>query len=94
MRPCQVGERLGYGITLILAVQVMQITVAELVPVAGELLWVELFNTVNLFFCYAALYETLIVLFLSYFTEDHLLPNFLRWRPSERFCRCHAHLEL
>jgi len=82
----EVGERLSYGITLILAVQVMQGTVSTFVPVSNELLWIDLFNLANLFFSYGALYETILVLFFGFFTDSHLLPAFLRSRRLEILC--------
>ena len=45
----QVGERLGFGVTLILAVEVGKVVIAQMVPVCGELLWIEVFNQLNLF---------------------------------------------
>ena len=36
--PYQVGERLGYGITLILAVEVTKVATQSMVPVCSELL--------------------------------------------------------
>ena len=40
-------ERLSFGITLLLVVEVMKATVATFVPVCGELLWIDLFMLVN-----------------------------------------------
>ena len=39
----EVGERLGCGITLVLVVEVAKQTIQTLVPICGELLWMELF---------------------------------------------------
>eukprot|EP00966_Prymnesium_polylepis_P148277 3425415-Prymnesium_polylepis.1 len=96
----QVGERLSYGVTLIVAVQVAQQTVATFTPIAGELLWVELFNMTNMFFCYGAMYETIVVLFLGFFTGSHILPTFLRAHlPATRrmekfFSKCFGPIEI
>lgn len=70
----EVGERLSFGITLMLANEVTKITVAGFVPVCGELLWVDLFMLVSSLFCGVSLLETMIVLFLAYHTDRHLLP--------------------
>jgi hypothetical protein len=35
----------------------------------------------------ASLYETIVVLFFGFFTGSHLLPEFLRSRRIEVFCR-------
>ena len=37
-----VGERLGYGITLILATEVFKLVVDEVIPICGEMLWIDL----------------------------------------------------
>lgn len=73
----EVGERLGFGITLILAVEVSKGLVINLVPICGELLWVEIFLNLNLLFCLLALFETCVVLFLAFHTEARLLPEWV-----------------
>ena len=40
-------ERLSFGITLLLVVEVMRTSVATFVPICGELLWIDLFMLVN-----------------------------------------------
>ena len=76
--PClcafQVGERLGFGITLILAIEVSKTVFSGMVPVCGEALWLELFSALNLIYCIVALSETCIVLFLAFHEDPHLLP--------------------
>ena len=37
----EVGERLGFGITLFLTVEFSKSAMAELLPICGELLWME-----------------------------------------------------
>ena len=73
----EVGERLAFGITLILAVEVSKGLVINLVPICGELLWVEIFLNLNLLFCLLALFETCVVLFLAFHTEAGLLPEWV-----------------
>ena len=41
MTDSQVGERLGYGITLILSVEVGKVVYFQILPVCGELLFIE-----------------------------------------------------
>jgi hypothetical protein len=48
----QVGERLGFCATMLLAVQILMIVVSDLLPTCGELLWIELLNLVNFIFCF------------------------------------------
>lgn len=76
MRRCwQVGERLGFGITLLLVSEAAKITVLAYVPVCGETLWVDQFLLVNFVFAALALLETCFVLFLAYHADDHLIPG-------------------
>ena len=60
-----VGERLGYGITLILATEVFKLVVGDVVPVCGELLWVDLFTNMCSLFCFISLFESCVVLAVS-----------------------------
>ena len=41
----QVGERLGVGVTLVLMIEVAKVTMSSMIPVCGELLWLEIFCT-------------------------------------------------
>eukprot|EP00438_Fugacium_kawagutii_P007260 Skav221919 [mRNA] locus=scaffold5163:65683:67398:- [translate_table: standard] len=77
----QVGERLAFGITLLLVVEVMRTGVASYVPICGELLWVDLFMMLNTVFCYLSLLETMVVLTLA-FTQN---ATWLAWLPTHRF---------
>ena len=71
----EVGERLGYGITLILALECVKIVVVDFVPVCGETLWVDQFLFINEVFALISLLETVLVLFLAYHEGDHILPG-------------------
>jgi hypothetical protein len=55
----QSGGRLGYGITLLLTVEVGKHMFSEMLPVCGEMLWIEVFNIVSLTFCYLSLLESI-----------------------------------
>ena len=85
----QVGERLGYGVTLALTAEVSKATMASLIPVAGELLWIELFFAMNLCFTLIALFESVVVLAIAYNTEDYIMPphlNPFEWDWMRDFC--------
>ena len=82
----EVGERLSFGITLLLVVEVMRSSVATFVPICGELLWIDLFMLVSSLFCCLSLLETMIVLYLAFHTDEHLLPNWLAWLAPWIFC--------
>jgi hypothetical protein len=49
------GERLGVGVTMMLAVQVVKIVNNGLLPVCGETLWIEMLLLVNEAFCVVSL---------------------------------------
>ena len=70
----EVGERLSFGITLILAIEVSKSVFSGMIPVCGEVLWLELFAMLNLIFCILSLAESCVVLFLSHYKEEHLVP--------------------
>ena len=52
------GERLGFGVTLLLAIEVTRIVINGLLPVCGEMLWVEILLNYNELFCAIALFES------------------------------------
>ena len=52
-------DALAYGITVVLASELMKIVLVEVLPVCGETVWIELFSQVNSFFCVFALTRTL-----------------------------------
>mmetsp|Transcript_54036 Transcript_54036/g.126832 ORF Transcript_54036/g.126832 Transcript_54036/m.126832 type:complete len:689 (-) Transcript_54036:31-2097(-) len=83
----EVGERLSFGITLLLVVEVMKGTVATFVPVCGELLWIDLFMLINTIFCCLSLIETMAVLFFAFHMDDHFLPAWLAWLAPWCLCR-------
>lgn len=73
----EVGERLSFGITLVLAMVLMQTLVSAMLPVCGELLWVELFFFYNLVFSIFALLETCTVLYFAHLTQPHVIPTWV-----------------
>ena len=66
----KVGERLGFCITLILATEVSKVVVSSMVPVCGELLWVEIFNMLNFAFTVVSLSISVLTLWFAYRTDD------------------------
>ena len=66
----EVGERLGFGITLVLVVEVAKQTISTFLPVCGELVWMELYIWINWIFTCLALLESCLVLGLAYNTEE------------------------
>ena len=70
----QVGERLSVGVTLVLTIEVSRSAVAAVLPVCGELLWLEVFFMLNLMFTCISLAESCVVLSLAYYTGEDPLP--------------------
>jgi len=52
-------DKLGYGISVIVVSLLSQVFVVNMVPICGELLWLDLFNSINAYFCILALFETI-----------------------------------
>jgi hypothetical protein len=73
LRP-DVGERLGFGITLILAIEVTRIVMVEHVPNCGEMLSVSIIITECSFVAYFSLLQSCLVLYLHH-REPMLLPS-------------------
>ena len=70
----KVGERLGYGVTLLLTTEVSKGAMANVLPVCNEVLWMELFYILTLAGTAMALVESCLVLTLAYNTRPTLLP--------------------
>src|SRR6056297_1483310 len=71
----EVGERLGFGITMVLIVEVSKQTIQALVPICGELLWMELFFWVNFFATTFSLCESCLVLGIAYNRVEHFVSS-------------------
>ncbi|KAL1505119.1 hypothetical protein AB1Y20_008878 [Prymnesium parvum] len=86
----EVGERLGFGITMVLVIEVAKTTAASYLPICSELLWLDLLIVSSEFFALISLAETCVVLSLSYYTEEHLMPPWLAhlWRQLSGRCCC------
>ena len=72
-----VGERLGVGVTLVLLIEVAKVAMSEMIPVCGELIWMDLFTFLNFVFTLASLLESCVVLSLSAQDDERLLPAVL-----------------
>ena len=72
----EAGERLGYGVTLLLTTEVSKATISTLLPICGEELWVEYFIQVNTVFTALPLLESTIVLGIAYNSEQYLISPF------------------
>ena len=62
----QCGERLSFGITILLAMVAVDLIAAELLPISKEWLWIEAMNFVSIFFAFAAMVQSCMIVFLYY----------------------------
>ena len=69
------GERLGFGVTMLLAIEVMKIVVSELLPICGETLWIEILLFVNELWCAICILVSCTAIYQAYkglgTTEEH-----------------------
>mmetsp|Transcript_16775 Transcript_16775/g.49715 ORF Transcript_16775/g.49715 Transcript_16775/m.49715 type:complete len:361 (-) Transcript_16775:189-1271(-) len=72
-----VGERLSFGVTLVVASQFGKLVVMQLMPICSELLWVDVFLLINELVTLLSLLESTLVLFLHHYESDSLLPSWL-----------------
>ena len=73
----EVGERVGYGITFLLIIEVSKMTFVSVLPMCGEILWVDLLFISSELVSLVALAETCVVLFLNYYTHKHIVPPWI-----------------
>ena len=71
------ADALGFGITVIVVVMLLNIVLVGMVPVCGELLWLDLFSMVNVGFCCLSLLQSAVIIALESYEDDHLLPIWL-----------------
>eukprot|EP00567_Pseudictyota_dubia_P010235 CAMPEP_0197434680 /NCGR_PEP_ID=MMETSP1175-20131217/2379_1 /TAXON_ID=1003142 /ORGANISM="Triceratium dubium, Strain CCMP147" /LENGTH=610 /DNA_ID=CAMNT_0042963493 /DNA_START=59 /DNA_END=1891 /DNA_ORIENTATION=+ len=67
----RVGERLGFGVSLLLVIVANAILTADMLPICSERLWVKGLTTSSYYFVIAALLESIAVAYLYFLeTED------------------------
>ena len=60
------GERLGYGVTVLLAVEVTKVVTNGLLPVCGETLWVQILLILNELVCILCLLESCLAIYHAF----------------------------
>ena len=60
-----VGERIGFGSTMILAQFVLMTVAGDELPTCGELLWIDVLLCLNMIFTFVALLESCYVTYIS-----------------------------
>ena len=81
------ADALGYGIGVIVVNLLSNFILLGMLPVAGEMLWVDLYSNVNTAFCCMSLFQSSFNIMLENHESDHLLPlwmhiplmNFASW---------------
>ena len=64
--PTNCGERLGYGVTVLLAVEVTKVVTSGLLPVCGETLWVQILLILNELVCILCLLESCLAIYHAF----------------------------
>ena len=72
------ADALGYGISVIVVNLLSTVVIIGLLPVCGELIWIDLFCFVNTTFCCLALAQSAFNIMLENKKDDSLLPLWLR----------------
>ena len=72
------ADALGYGIGVIVVNLLSNFILVGMLPICGELLWVDVYATMNTFFCCASLFESAFSIMLEQLQEDHLLPLWIK----------------
>lgn len=71
----EVGERLGVGVTMVLTIEINRAGLQTMLPVCGELLWLQVFFLLHEIYCFISLFESCVVLGLSFCNEPTLMPT-------------------
>jgi len=65
------ADALGYGAAMIMANLLSQIALLDMLPICGEILWLDIFTLVNTLFCVLALVQSGVSIMLETFEDDH-----------------------
>lgn len=71
------ADPLGYGIGTIVVVLLNNLVLIGMLPVCGELLWIDLYMLLNTSFCFISLAQSSISVMIENFQDEHLLPLWL-----------------
>jgi hypothetical protein len=63
--PPESADALGYGITIIVVVILMQVVMIDFLPICAELLWINYFILSNTFFCMLALFQSCVTIVID-----------------------------
>lgn len=77
--PPNVGERMGLAITCVLAAVASELVVAESLPRTAEWSWYSRFSLGTTLFAFLVTFESVLVIFLFYYTAEDLRPSYVKW---------------
>ena len=83
------ADALGYGIGVIVVNLLSNLTLLGMLPICGELLWVDLFSIANTLFCCVSLLQSSVNIMLENLDDDNFLPLWLHL-PLIHAYRCAA----
>ena len=75
--PPSAADALSFGITIIVVVILMNVVLLELLPICGELLWIDLFMFVNTLFCMLSLFQSALTILIEQTTSEFIMPTWL-----------------
>jgi len=78
------ADALGFGITVIVVNLLSNLVLVNMLPVCGEMIWIDLYAAVNTLFCCLSLFQSAFNIMLENHTGDYLLPIWLAL-PIEKF---------
>jgi hypothetical protein len=78
------GERLGYGITILLAIMAVEIIAGETLPACSEWLWIEALSTGSFIFSTACLTESCFVTHIYYKQQKEDLMEWMQVGASKK----------
>jgi len=85
-----VVDPLGYGIGIIIVILLLNVVLIEMLPVCGELLWIDLFGLVNTGFCCISLLVSGLLIMLRNHDSEHFFYTFIAVGLNQvwKFCCC------
>lgn len=63
--PTEVADPLGFGISVIVVALLGNLVLVSMLPVCGEVLWINLFAVLNTIFCCLALFQSAVVILIE-----------------------------
>ena len=77
------ADALGYGIGVLVVNLLLIHILIDILPVSGEMLWIDLYSSLNTIFCCFALMQSAFNIMVEQMEDDHLLPLWIYLPMSE-----------